>query len=407
MTAFSTRLASASPWQRLRALLAAGLGVLALTLPACGGGGVGEGGTGFGSAYSSGAITGFGSVIVNDIVFDDTVASVVDGDGVSRSRSDLHLGMTVEVDSGPIASSGGSSTASATQVRYDSALVGPVASINLSGNSFVVLGQSVVVDEFTAFDASLTTRLGALSNGQLVEVYGVFDAALARFRATRVEPRSSASGYKLRGFVAQVDASAKTLRIGSAQFSWASAAGLGGAPAVGQAVRLSLATTPLNGGVWQITSFGTAVRSLGDLAGFSVKGLVTAFTSSASFQVDGRAVNASGAQFPDGTSGLAVGARVEVDGAVRAGVFVATQVRLRSDDFERARGFELKGLLESVNAVARTFVLRGQVVSYARSDLVFEGGSAAGLLTNVRVEVKGLQSPTGAVLEATRIKFDN
>jgi hypothetical protein len=65
------------------------------------GGGVGSGGTG---TYASGAITGFGSIIVNDVRYDDSAATILDDDDAPRSSSELRLGMTVQIDAGAIAS---------------------------------------------------------------------------------------------------------------------------------------------------------------------------------------------------------------------------------------------------------------------------------------------------------------
>ena len=63
-----------------RRWLAVSIASLGGTLSACGGGGtfdvitgVGTGGTG---SFSSGAISGFGSIIVNNVRYDDTHASV-------------------------------------------------------------------------------------------------------------------------------------------------------------------------------------------------------------------------------------------------------------------------------------------------------------------------------------------
>ena len=77
-------------WQRAKVLW------LALALVACGGG-VDSGGTGATSSYASGPITGFGSVIVNGVRFDDSLASISDDDGTLRQRGDLRLGMSVEI----------------------------------------------------------------------------------------------------------------------------------------------------------------------------------------------------------------------------------------------------------------------------------------------------------------------
>ncbi len=69
---------------------------LALLAACGGGGGVDTGGTGGAvPAVASGPITGFGSVIVGGVRFDDSSAEVEDLDGTRRSRDELRLGMTV------------------------------------------------------------------------------------------------------------------------------------------------------------------------------------------------------------------------------------------------------------------------------------------------------------------------
>jgi hypothetical protein len=373
-------------------LLAAAL--LAAIVTGCGGG-VGTGGTG---SFASGPITGFGSVIVNDIVFDDSSASIEDGDGSGRSRTELRLGMTVEIDSDAIASG----AARASRIRFDSALLGPVEAVDRINGSFSVLGQTVFVDDTTVYDDVLTGRLGAVLPGQTVEVYGVFDAALQRYRATRIERRLVAPIYRVRGLVTQVDATAETLRIGGAIFSYGGATQRPSDLAAGQFVRLALRTTQVVGR-WPVLSFSTALRPVGELDGVVLKGLVTAFVSAASFHVDGRPVNASNARFEGGAPAL--GLRVEVEGPVRAGVLLARTVSVRSDSSERERGFELRGAIESVNAAQGSFVLRGVTVSTARSDLRYDNGSAADLTVGRRVEVRGALAGNGVGLEATRIKF--
>ncbi|MGE5115419.1 MAG: hypothetical protein ACM3N6_02890, partial [Betaproteobacteria bacterium] len=62
--------------------LRAGLLALLVALAGAGlvscGGGVGTGGTG---SYGSGPVSGFGSIFVGDIEFDDSAAAIVDDDG--------------------------------------------------------------------------------------------------------------------------------------------------------------------------------------------------------------------------------------------------------------------------------------------------------------------------------------
>ena len=147
-----------------RALLCA---LLATAVAAGCGGGVGTGGTGGNAtAYASGPITGFGSVIVGGVRFDDVSAEVQDADGARRSRDELRLGMTVEVDSTAITSDASGSSATATRIRFESELVGPVGAVDLAAGSFTLLGQRVSVDTTTVFDERLASGLAGLSLGQ-------------------------------------------------------------------------------------------------------------------------------------------------------------------------------------------------------------------------------------------------
>lgn len=377
-------------------------GLAALLAAACGGGGVGSGGTG---GFASGPITGFGSVIVNEVRFDDSAATVEDGDGTRRSRDDLKLGMTVDVDSGAITGTSGSQTAAATRIRYDSELRGPVAGIDVAGGSFRVLGQRVTVDATTVFDESLGS-LASLAAGTVIEVFAVFDPAAERYRAKRVAAAGSGVTAQVRGPVAALDSSARTLTIAGVVYAYGSASNVPADLAVGSFVRLRVSPTAVSGR-FTVLSFGTALPAFPDADGASLKGLITAFGSASAFSVNGRPVDASAASFPDGRSGLAVGVRVEVKGDLRAGTLRASEVKIKSDSDEDNSRFELNGSIESVNAVARTFQLRGLTVSTARGDLAYENGSAANLVAGRKVQVKGRLSADRLRIEATTIKFDD
>jgi len=82
--------------------------VLTTALAGCGGG-VEVGGTGSVIAsFSQGPITGFGSIIVNGVHYDESAARVEDDDGAVRDRSVLRLGMVVQVTAGAVTDSNGS-----------------------------------------------------------------------------------------------------------------------------------------------------------------------------------------------------------------------------------------------------------------------------------------------------------
>ena len=369
------------------------------------GGGVGTGGTGGNAtAYASGPITGFGSVIVGGVRFDDVGAEVQDVDGGRRSRDDLRLGMTVEVESSAFTTDASGSKATASRIRFESELVGLVGLLDVAGGGFTILGQRVAVDTTTVFDERLASGLVGVSVGQALEVYAVFDAASQRYRATRIEPALLSQGLRLRGPLAAVDTVAQTLRVGANTYSFAGATGIPAGLAAGQFVRLRLSAefTPAR---WVVRSFDTALQPLADVQALKVEGLINSFASAQSFSVGGRLVDASGASFPDGTSSLAIGVRVKVEGAVRSGVLRASQVSIQSDQQVRDQGFEIIGALTAVNPSQRTITLRGFTIGTARPDLRFEDGSAADLVVGRTVEVKGVLSGDQRTLDATRIRI--
>ena len=379
--------------------------LLLAALASCGGG-VGTGGTGGdATAYAAGPITGFGSVVVGGVRFAvDSSVAVKDGDDVERSEGDLRLGMTVEIDSSAISTdNAGSSTASARRIQFESEIRGPVGVVAVLANSFTVLGQTVLVDGATVFDERIAGGLQGLRAEDFVEVYAVFDAAALRYRATRVEPASALGGLRLRGPVRLLDTATQTLTVGSNSYSYAGASNVPAGLAVGQFVRLRMRLESLR---WVVNSFGATPRVLSDGDGVKVEGLVSAYTSAASFSVNGRPVDASNAALlPAGTTALAVGLRVEIEGVVRGGVFVASKVKVVSDSDLQDRGFELIGDITAADPGQQTITLRGVTVSTARSDLRIENGTLADLRPTQRVEVRGVLATDRRTLEATRIKI--
>jgi hypothetical protein len=392
-------------WFCLATVMATVMATVTTALLGACGGGVGTGGTGsFGNAggFTSGPITGFGSVIVNAVRYDDSAAVVQDGDGISRSKDDLRLGMTVEIESGAVTSA---ATAKASSIRYGSELLGTVASVSAATSSFSLLGQTVMSDAATVFDPAVGS-LGALRVGSAVEVFAVYDAAALRYRARRVGPVLAGTVAHLRGTLTQLDAAAQTLRIGNTTYAFANAAGRPADLAVGQTVRLRLsASTPVSGR-YDVAGFGTALRALADSDDARLEGLISAFTSSGSFSVNGRPVDARAASFPNGSSGLRVGAAVEAEGSLRSGVLVAKKVTFKEESGGGNQTFEVHGPITAVDAANKTFVLRGLTIGTSRSDLKYDNGTAANLVVGRSVEVKGKLSADGLRIDATSINFE-
>lgn len=382
------------PWLRM----AAALVPLAAAVVAGCGGSVGVGGTG---GYASGPIDGFGSVFVGGIEFDDTSAAVFDDDGVPSSRAALKLGMGTEVDSGAIGGTADAPTATATTIRVVSELVGPAHDIDAASGTLSVFGQAVKVDALTAFDAGWPNGLASVADGTALRVHGALDAAAGALTATRIEPAAAApAAYKVRGLVKDLDAAARTFRIGAALFSYSGTQPLLADDAF---VRVSAAATPV-GGRWVVGSVSAGARALPDLERARLRGRVTAYTSDARFSVNGQQVDARDANFTGPPGAVVLGVSVVVDGAVQSGVLVARTVRL--DDQGGAQGnFRLKGAIESIDTSTRTLVLKGLSVYYGANGVQYVGGTEAQLAAKRSIEVRGVLRANGTQLDARRISF--
>jgi len=96
------------------------------------------------AVVSSGAITQFGSVILNGIEFDTTQAEIRVEDQIVR-EDELRIGMRVTVE-GARDNNGASR---ATRVVFRKNVEGLIDSIDVVNNTLVVLGQTVLVDGLT------------------------------------------------------------------------------------------------------------------------------------------------------------------------------------------------------------------------------------------------------------------
>ena len=371
----------------------------AMLMAGCGGGGgsttasVPIGGTG---SSASGAITGFGSIIVGGVRFDDSAASVQDDDGAGLNSGDLKLGMVVRIKGGKKTDDGISVRAKADSIEVHSELQGPVDS--KTADSIVVLGQTVKISTTTFFEDGLTFAM--LAPGDVVEVHGFVNPVDNTLTATRIERKPNAKVFKLQGAIKALNTIAKTFTIGTVTISYLTAelpASL--ILANDLVVRVRLALTPLTG-----TRTALKIRKFEidkeDRNEAEVEGIITEFKSTSLFSVNGLQVNAGNIVVP---AGVKLGARVEVEGSLVNGVLVAKKVEL--EDGADALKFELHGPLSSLNAGAKTFVLRGVTVKYDSFTTFSVGVTALTLANGNNVEVKGTRS-AGNIIVATRISLE-
>ncbi len=391
----------------------------ALILTGCGGGGGSDSGSGPKSSFTAGPITGFGSVIVNGTRFDASNATVTDDEGRVYREDDLKLGMMAEVQAGDIA---GDNTGQATEIRFGSAIIGPVDAINTSTRLLVVLGQTIDVSDTTVFGDSLPAGPFDIVVGDVLEIFGMLDTTTGHYMATRIEAKPDASLFKIRGKVSDLDLATRTFLFGSETVSFANLPG-DQVPALsnGMEVIASLQMTQNRNGEWVATQIRTATDRPVTIQGKKVKlkGFVTSIDSPVYFTVDGIPVDASDAKIRPKKSRLTVGSHVKVEGAASGGTIIATKVHIKrggrggddddhddDDEDDEYDGFELHGAVDRFDASTRTFVVRGVRVSFS-GPVVFEKGSQNALKAGSRIEVKAKLSSNGTQLDAVHISFED
>jgi len=335
-------------------------------LAGCGGGGTGiaglsSGGTG---SFTSGTITGLGSIIVNGIRYNDDTARISASDDTGGNHSGLQLGMVVTIEGSPVtpaALATGLPTATAYSISYGSEWRGPVS--NVGASTFEVLGHTVDVLSTTLIDG-VVNQYGLIQAGQYVEVYGYVDQIDGHIQASRVEvSNTQPSTYKLSGAITQINRVRRTANLGLTPINWSSEVVLPATTTENDFVRVQLNPTPAMD-VWIATRVQLLSSPLSDLRDdhdyeAEVQGSITNFQSNASFVVSGIPVNAAYARV---TGTLAAGVVVEIEGNVRAGQLIASKVEVKSAERIESQEFEFYGVISNVRA--QTFQVRGQTFYY-------------------------------------------
>lgn len=343
-----------------------GIAGAVVQLAGCGGGGTGiaglsSGGTG---SFTSGTITGLGSIIVNGIRYNDDTARISASDDTGGNHSGLQLGMVVTIEGSPVtpaALATGLPTATAYSISYGSEWRGPVS--NVGASTFEVLGHTVDVLSTTLIDG-VVNQYGLIQAGQYVEVYGYVDQIDGHIQASRVEvSNTQPSTYKLSGAITQINRVRRTANLGLTPINWSSEVVLPATTTENDFVRVQLNPTPAMD-VWIATRVQLLSSPLSDLRDdhdyeAEVQGSITNFQSNASFVVSGIPVNAAYARV---TGTLAAGVVVEIEGNVRAGQLIASKVEVKSAERIESQEFEFYGVISNVRA--QTFQVRGQTFYY-------------------------------------------
>ena len=341
---------------------------VAMVIVACGGGGGGastagidRGGVPGVAVVSKGTLTGFGSVVVNGVRF-DTSGAVFGIDGGSGTESDLRIGHVIVVK-GTLDDDG--TTGTADDVSFDDNVEGPIQSIDLAGNTMIVLGQTVRIDGDTAFDDNIApASLEGLAVDDIVEVSG-FVRADGSIAATRIERKPAGGEFEVMGVVSALNSANMTFQINALVVDYSSAQldnFPGGAPANGDLVEAK-GTSLGAGGELQATRVEFKADDIPGEDGDDVEleGFITRFADSSDFDVEGFPVQADAqTTYEGGTANdLAVNVKVEVEGELNSsGVIVADRI-----EFKAASNIRVEGLVESVQAGANTLTVLGITIN--------------------------------------------
>ena len=358
---------------------------------------------------SSGTITGFGSVFVNGVKFNTDNASVFRGDDQLNDVRELEIGMIVRVE-------GSIDDKIATSVRFEEDVKGP-ADGPASGDSFSVMGQSIITDAGTVFS---NTSLAGVAAGDILEVSGLRnanDAIVARFVERKTNP-ASVNRYSVIGNVRGLDTASRTFRIDGLTVSY-SAADLSdlpsGNPADGQRVEVKDDSKAYAPGSLSLAA--TRVEPQNRLGNAGVPGakteiesLVTRVNSSSEFEIGGiRVRTTTSTLFLFGTpDNIVAGARLEVEGVIGGDdVLQASKVKFEDNDARiqarvDAGGVDTAGGTVTLLGIPVT-VTAGTAMEDKRDDV--SPFSLGDTLTDDYLEIRGFIGANGAFV-ASELRRD-
>lgn len=366
--------------------------VLSLTASAtaCGGGDImvasmpGTGGTGIG-VRSTGPITGFGSVIVNRVRFDDTNA-LVTLDGKADVTTSLRLGMVVNLQGEKDAAA---LIGKASAIDVWSIAQGQVRSV--SGTQFTVAGMTIQTDPGTVLDGIVS--IANLSAGDWVRVWGLQASSdAATWNATRVavvpQDDSVSSGLCLQ--------QGSNFYVNGLRLTNTAGFEIQSGPLVRVQGALGAGGSTLTLKSYLPLGLDSNPSGVGEV---EVSGLVTSMSSSRQFTLGNITIDARLATINGGT--IATGQRVEVEGSWQGATIVAKSIEI--EDSQTLDSAEIEAKIEEFVSLAH-FVVRGQRCDGSGLTQI-QGGSVADLKVGVKVHVTGIKQ--GEILYLTKLEIDH
>ncbi len=354
-------------------------------------------------ASVDGTITGFGSVIIDGVRFDDSATKVAianSADATAATLGDLHTGMRVqgELKDGVL-----------QNLVVNFALVGTVGTVDATAGTLTVFGQTIKTTTTgqlpTVFEGF--SALAQMALGDLVKVSGTV-ASDGSITATRIERRAKdgTEVFRVSGAVQSIDATAKTFTLvgnSSVTVNYAAAKLLptGAVIENGKLVSVVATAAPASSSGKNVLTASVVevkARKLADSSDTTVGGPISDFTSLASLRIGDVLVDASSATLKEGTlaADVANGAQAQAHGTIKDGTMKADWLRVFKND--TAIKAMLVGQITDYVSLGN-FTLRGTVVDASAAR--FTKGTAADVAAGAWVQVTGQLTTAG--VKATEI----
>ncbi|MBT3203430.1 MAG: hypothetical protein HOM14_16400 [Gammaproteobacteria bacterium] len=302
-----------------------------------------------GTGIVVGAITGFGSIIVNGVKYDIDEASF-DVDGTSfngqEGQSNLEIGMVVQLN----ATTYDDGTGVATSVVYDDAVEGPITDIpTLSDDdnnlkNFSVLGLNVTINALTTrFKNEDNTVFGFenITQGDVVEVSGYVDLITSSIVATHVEKKGTLSDgtneVELHGVIEDLEETFFIMNGFTIDITQIGPNDLEDIDVLIDGLFVEVEGEYQSDGTIIATEIEGEDDERDEIENsdghLSLEGVITSFTSTTYFSINGIPVFLdSGVASSEVLEQLKVGVQVEVEGIMENGVLQVDEIELEGEE---------------------------------------------------------------------------
>lgn len=316
-----------------------------------------------GISYASvGTVTGFGSIYVNGIHYQTDTSEVTVNHETSNENA-LQLGMVVQVF-GTVNEE--TNEGVADKVVYDQNLEGVITAIEeIDGQSkqITVLGQTILVEDFIEIEG---TTFETLAVGNVIEISG-YNGTSYDLVASRIELiESEYSGQELlelEGTISALNTEQQEFQIKGQTIMYSNAQ----LDLMGETIRSGMKVEIQGQGLDennnliadQIT-LKTIPVQFEQSSAMSIEGIVSGFQSIDNFYVNGIQVDASSANFIQGSQNqLSDNVKVTIKGAFEAVSGSAFKINAKSIRFQLKGDSKVQASVIDIDSNALTFNLSG------------------------------------------------